>query len=32
VLAVLSKRSEADADHDDELIAEATRLVVGALG
>ncbi|WP_284234559.1 class A beta-lactamase [Arenivirga flava] len=32
VLAVLSQRGEPDADHDDELIAEAARLVVGALG
>lgn len=32
VLAVLSKRGEPDAEVDDELIAEAARLVVGALG
>ncbi len=32
VLAVLSMRAEPDAEHDDELIAEAARLVVGALG
>ncbi|WP_198671438.1 class A beta-lactamase [Desertihabitans aurantiacus] len=32
VLAVLSSRDEVDAEHDDALVAEATRVVVDALG
>ncbi len=32
MLAVMSSRDEQDADHDDALVAEAARVMSGALG